>query len=105
LVRQPPAVQPAKRPPLDTSKNIGLVFSQAIGNALADASAEQADRQRRLAMVSAASSFLREAGTYDVASEMFVATRQALANVPSTRATAMPPALSTLDRRRAACCL
>jgi hypothetical protein len=104
FVRQPPADQPAKRPPLDTSKDAGTVISQAVSNALADASAAQADQQQRLKMVSAASSFLREAGTYDVASEMFMATRQALAKVTLTRATAMPPPLSTLAdaERRAA---
>src|SRR5690349_19405393 len=86
FVRQPPAPQPAKRPPLDTSKNVGAAFTQALSNALADTSAELANQQRRSRMVSAASSFLAETATYDVASEMFTATQQALTKVTSTRA-------------------
>lgn len=99
FVKASPSADPAKRQPIDTSKGVGHVASELVSNAWADTSAAVADDQRRQAVSSRFSSFVRAMGTYDFAPDMLAATKNELAKVTTIKLEVRPP---PLDLRAAA---
>lgn len=95
FVKASPSPDPPKRPPIDTSGGAGHVVSQLVANASMDASAAVAEDQRRQAIASRFSSFVRAMGTYDFAPDMLAATKNELSKVRTIKFEVRPPPLDS----------